>query len=303
MKDLNDTPPNAIKQVIAINYAKEARAYIIHRHSDITVLYQNGQIQSGIAAYLQEIDPNLRGYSAKVVLQAVGEALRELLPEEEMKHIAINNIQIATRELVASKRGIHGEPREDKAVRGRALHEARKGIHARTPAQKAADGYKGGISARDKGVGIHGRSKEEVIATARLGGLASAANRRIRAALNPTPIKVPMTNREIGLMTKEKGLGIHAQTSEERRLAGNKAALATGKIPWDAESFQTPAGEMTPGQYCIHLSKEVEFQTKFGKADNAKIAQEINHTCYKGEPVRTTRSVVNHLYRSRKRSQ
>ena len=97
-----------------------------------------------------------------------------------------------------------------------------------------------------------------------------------------------------GRKAAELGLGIHAQTPEQKSEYGRIATLARGQTPW---------GEEETG-YAHLLSLEPEFQHQKGswkgKGDYKTIAQVLNKEYHNGEDVRNADAVRLNLFTYRK---
>jgi hypothetical protein len=116
--------------------------------------------------------------------------------------------------------GSKNQPREAKAKGGKKAAELGVGIHGRSPEQMAEDRRKGGEKVLELGVGIYGKSAEQVIEDASRGGK--------KAAELGVGVHAPGMASKGGKRAAELGVGFHGrspeQMTEDGKKGGNKAA-------------------------------------------------------------------------------
>ena len=88
--------------------------------------------------------------------------------------------------------------------------------------------------------------------------------------------------RRSGLKQFENKIGIHAQTTEERRNCNRKALIAQGKTPWEDNEMR----------YCYELSLQDGFRRGATRTNWEDIAIIVNKEYHEGKEVRDNRSVA-----------
>jgi len=137
--------------------------------------------------------------------------------------------------------------------------------------RKVAGVLKGGQTTYEQGIGVHGRTAEQIIEDGRKGG------------------------RKGGQTTYEQGIGIHGRTAEQIIEASRKGNIAQGNTPWSDEEkefnyllsleseYQHPKGDYSPG-----------------KPNNELIAFALNIEYHDCKEVRSTNAIGTQLSRYRK---
>ena len=96
--------------------------------------------------------------------------------------------------------------------------------------------------------------------------------------------------KEIGLIggqtTYEQGVGVHGRTAEQHSEDGRNGVIATGKTLWTDEEKE----------FAYRLSQEQEYQ-RGSLVNNELIALELNIQYHDCKEVRSTPAVANQLYR------
>ncbi|MCH7850368.1 MAG: hypothetical protein IH845_01865 [Nanoarchaeota archaeon] len=158
--------------------------------------------------------------------------------------------------------------RQHRQKYGQFAREEGLGVHGRTAEQMSEDGRKGGYKTYKEGLGIFGRTAEQMSEDSRISGLKG------------------------GRKTYEEGLGIFGRTAEQwgedSRKGGYNATLNRGQIPW-------VTGRIPEIEYAHALTFLPEFQKGSYNNDNVLIALELNIEYHNCEEVRTARTVKDKL--------
>ena len=161
--------------------------------------------------------------------------------------------------------GIHGLTKEERIEHGRKegikSKDLKTGINGLTKEQKSEAGKK----ARDLGVGIHALSKEQLSENGKIGGSEGGKISGNKHKENKTgvcgrsPEKMSEDGKKAGRIggknggkkggraAYEKGVGIHALTSEEKRKAGIKGGKLVSSQRWQCTKtgYTSTAGGLT----------------------------------------------------------
>ncbi len=99
-------------------------------------------------------------------------------------------------------------------------------------------------------------------------------------------------------------VGIYGLGQADRRAAGNLAALANGKMPWEDERRDPITGLLSEAKFCLLLAADPNYQRSkppyLGKPDAAKIAARLNDVFHEGKEVRDAAAVRSQMHRTRK---
>jgi hypothetical protein len=126
-------------------------------------------------------------------------------------------------------------------------------------------GQRGGRKQYEQGLGIHGRTAEQMSEDGREAGLIG------------------------GQIAYEQGIGVHGRTAEQMSKDGRKSAIARGLTPWSDEEKE----------FAYMLSQEQDYQRGSG-ANNELIALELNIQYHDCKEVRSTNAVNLQLCSYRK---
>jgi hypothetical protein len=184
------------EQIGAIRLSVETGREIARDYPGIAADYMAGMFLGEIAEHYGFM--SRYGVTERIAANAVQYALRELIPEDELRELGAAHVSASSR---------------DNGLRSLADGT---GVFSLTPDQRSAAGRKGGRmggeKARDEGLGIHAMTPDQRAKAGRRGGRKGG--------------------RVVGPMLLREGRGIHAQSPEERRAASRKGVRAKGQVPW-----------------------------------------------------------------------
>jgi hypothetical protein len=141
------------------------------------------------------------------------------------------------------------------------------GIHGRTKEQMAEDGKKGGKKLKELGLGVHGRTKEQMMEDGKKGGKISGKKiKELGIGIHGrTKEQMMEDGKKGGKKLKELGLGVHGRTKEQikkdSKKGGKKGGKKTSSQKWKCleTGFITNPGNLTKYQNArgIDTSKRV----------------------------------------------
>jgi hypothetical protein len=129
---------------------------------------------------------------------------------------------------------------------GKRAKEIGIGVHGRTEEQMTEDGKKGGERTKELGIGVHGRTEEQMTEDGKKGGkIVGEMHKKNRTAIFGRSIdQHSLDSKKGGQRAKELGLGIHGLTPEQQTQRSKKAAQITTAQKWECleTGFITNAG-------------------------------------------------------------